>query len=155
MATSSVRNARATSTRPELNASRKATTVATMRACCADVTKVKGGGVALGGPLTAGAVEAEGDAELASAAGGVLAPVGAPTHPLSRASVSAASARTLTNPFTDSGARRFPADLRRASLPRSGGLDDAKRLADAAGPWRAVSGEHQGRFNAAEPRERR
>src|SRR5207302_11067576 len=97
MATSSVRNARATSTRPGLNASRRATTVATMRACCAVVTKVKGGGVALGGPLTAGA---PGDAELASAAGGVLAPGDAPIHPLSRTRVRAASARILTDPFT-------------------------------------------------------
>src|SRR5436189_6008586 len=99
MATSSVRNVRATSTRPELNASRKPTTVATMRACCAVVTKVKGGDVALGGPLTAGAVEAEGDAELASAAGGVLTPGDAPIHPLSRTRFRAASARTLTDPL--------------------------------------------------------
>src|SRR5256885_8209907 len=108
MATSSVRNVRAMSVRPELNASRKATTVATMRACCAVVTKVKGGDVALGGSLTAGAVEAEGDAELASAAGGVLAPGDAPIHPLSRTRVRAASARILTDPFTGSGAGRFP-----------------------------------------------
>src|SRR5438874_10876366 len=108
MATSSVRNVRATSTRPALNASRKATTVATMRACCADVTKIKGAGVALGGALIAGAVEGEGDAELASVPGGVLAPGGAPTHPLSRANVKTASARTLTEPFTGSGTGRFP-----------------------------------------------
>src|SRR5439155_21155495 len=76
------------------------------------------------------------------------------THSAGRGLEPQARASSLT-PLQARARGGSPADLWRASLPRSSGLDDAKRLADAAGPWRAVSGEHQGRFDAAEPRERR
>src|SRR6266550_4825458 len=76
------------------------------------------------------------------------------THSAGRALEPRARAPSLT-PLQARARGGSPADLWRASLPRSSGLDDAKRLADAAGPRRAVSREDQGRFDAAEPRERR